>query len=216
MESGNVLTKQQRIARNARIQPDVAFTSVAYHMDLEWLYEAYRRTRKDGAVGVDEQTAEQYGENLEQNLQALLERAKSGTYRASPVRRAHIPKGTGGETRPIGIPTFEDKVLQRAIQMLLEPLYEQDFLDCAHGFRPKRSPHTALQAVWEKMMRLGGGWVIDLDISKFFDTLTHSTLRTILAQRMQDGVVTRLIGKWLKAGVSGCCARCRSGLRSTD
>ena len=98
----------------------MAFTSVAHHMDLEWLYEAYRRTRKDGAVGVDEQTAEQYEENLEQNLESLLERAKAGTYRAPPVRRAHIPKGKGTETRPIGIPTFEDKVLQRAVQMLLE------------------------------------------------------------------------------------------------
>ena len=171
MESESVLTKQQRIAENARIHPDVAFTSLAYHMDLEWLYEAYRRTRKDGAVGVDEQTAEQYEENLEQNLESLLERAKAGTYRAPPVRRAQIPKGRGKETRPIGIPTFEDKVLQRAVQMLLEPLYEQDFVDCSHGFRPKRSPHTALEELWEQMMRQGGGWVIDLDIRKYFDTL---------------------------------------------
>ena len=201
MESENVSTKQQRIAENARIHPGVAFTSVAYHMDLEWLHEAYRRTRKDGAVGVDEQTAEQYEEDLEQNLKSLLERAKAGTYRAPPVRRVHIPKGKGTETRPIGIPTFEDKILQRAVQMLLEPLYEQDFLDCSHGFRLKRSPHTALQALWEQMMRQGRGWVIDLDIRKFFDTLPHSTLRTILAQRMRDGVITRLIGKWLNAGV---------------
>ena len=201
MESGNVLTKQQRIATNARIHREVAFTSLAYHLDLEWLHEAYRRTRKDGAVGVDEQTAEQYEEHLERNLRSLLERAKGGTYRAPPVRRAHIPKGSGGETRPIGIPTFEDKVLQRAVQMLLEPLYEQDFLDCSHGFRPKRSPHTALESLWRQMMWRGGGWVIDLDIRKFFDTLSHATLRTILAQRMRDGVITRLIGKWLRAGV---------------
>ena len=201
MESENVLTKQQRIAENARIHPEVAFTSLAYHMDVEWLYEAYRRTRKDGAVGVDEQTAEQYEENLEQNLESLLERAKAGTYWAPPVRRAHIAKGTSGETRPIGIPTFEDKILQRAVQMLLEPLYEQDFLDCSHGFRPERSPHTALETLWEQTMRQGGGWVIDLDIRKFFDTLSHSLLRTILGQRMRDGVITRLIGKWLKAGV---------------
>ena len=201
MESENVLTKQQRIATNARIHHDVAFTSLAYHLDLEWLHEAYRRTRKDGAVGVDEQTAKQYEEHLEQNLRSLLEQAKAGTYRAPPVRRAHIPKGTSGETRPIGVPTFEDKVLQRAVQMLLEPLYEQDFLDCSHGFRPRRSPHTALDSLWKRMMRQGGGWVIDLDIRKFFDTLPHSKLRAILAQRMKDGVITRLIGKWLKAGV---------------
>ena len=168
MESENVLTKQQRIAENARTHPEVAFTSLAYHMDLEWLYEAYRRTRKDGAVGVDEQTAEQYEENLEQNLESLLERAKAGSYRAPAVRRVQIPKGKGTETRPIGIPTFEDKVLQRAVQMLLEPLYEQDFVDCSHGFRPERSPHTALQELWEQTMRQGGGWVIDLDIRKYF------------------------------------------------
>ena len=201
MESENVSTKQQRIAENARIHPGVAFTSVAYHMDLEWLHEAYRRTRKDGAVGVDEQTAEQYEENLEQNLKSLLERAKAGTYRAPPVRRVHIPKGKGTETRPIGIPTFEDKVLQRAVQMLIEPLYEQDFLDCSYGFRPKRSPHMALQALWEQTMGQRGGWVIDLDIRKYFDTLSRSTLRTILAQRIRDGVITRLLGKWLNAGV---------------
>lgn len=201
MESGNVLTKQQRIAEKARIHPEVAFTSLAYHMDLEWMYEAHRRTRKDGAVGVDEQTAEQYEENLERNLGSLLERAKAGTYRAPPVRRAHIAKGSGQETRPIGIPTFEDKVLQRAVQMLLEPLYEQEFEDCSHGFRPERSPHTALASIWRQTMRQGGGWVIDLDIRKFFDTLPHATVRRILAQRMRDGVITRLIGKWLKAGV---------------
>ncbi len=201
MKSGNVLTKQQRIAKNARIHPEVAFTSLAYHMDLEWLHEAYRRTRKDGAVGVDEQTAEQYEENLEQNLESLLERAKSGSYRAPPVRRAQIPKGKGAEPRPIGIPTFEDKVLQRAVQMLMEPLYEQDFKDCSHGFRPRRSPHTALQALWDQTMRQRGGWVIDLDIRKYFDTLSHTTLREILAQRIRDGVITRLIGKWLNAGV---------------
>ncbi len=201
MESGNVSTKQQRIAENARIHRETAFTSLAHHMDLTWLHEAFRRTRKDGATGVDQQTAEQYEEHLEQNLRSLLERAKAGTYRAPPVRRAHIPKGTGAETRPIGVPTFEDKVLQRAVQMLLEPLYEQDFLECSHGFRPKRSPHTALQRLWDQLMNQGGGWVIDLDIRRFFDTLPHATMRAILAQRMRDGVLTRLIGKWLKAGV---------------
>ena len=122
MESENVLTKQQRIAENARRLPQVSFTSLAYHMDVSWLKEAWRRTRKDGAVGVDNQSAGQYAENLEENLKSLLERAKSGSYKAPPVRRVHIPKGSRGtETRPIGIPTLEDKVLQRAVQMVLEP-----------------------------------------------------------------------------------------------
>jgi RNA-directed DNA polymerase len=201
-ESGNVSTKQRRIAELARIHPDVSFTSLAHHIDLGWLYEAYERTRKDGAVGVDKQTAGEYARELVANLKSLLERAKSGSYKAPPVRRVHIPKGTSGkEKRPIGVPTFEDKVLQRAVQMVLEPLYEQDFLGCSYGFRPKRSAHDALQALWERLMELGGGWIIDLDIRKFFDTMSHAHLRKILKRRVCDGVLLRLIGKWLKAGV---------------
>ena len=131
-----VSTKLQRIAKLAKEAPDMAFTSLAHHIDIEWLREAYRRTRKDGAAGVDGQTAGEYATNLEANLQSLLNRAKSGTYQAPPVRRVHIPKGgSTTETRPLGIPTLEDKVLQRAVVMLLEPIYEQDFLDCSYGFR---------------------------------------------------------------------------------
>jgi group II intron reverse transcriptase/maturase len=202
MESKNVSTKQRRIAELARIHPEVSFTSLAYHIDLEWLYEAYERTRKDGAVGVDEQTAEEYARELVGNLKSLLERAKSGSYKAPPVRRVHIPKGSSGkEKRPIGVPSFEDKVLHRAVQMVLEPLYEQDFLDCSYGFRPRRSAHDALQVLWKHLMELGGGWIIDLDICKFFDTMSHAHLREILKRRVRDGVLLRLIGKWLKAGV---------------
>ena len=109
----------------------MGFTSLNHHIDLWWLHEAFLRTRRDGAPGVDGQTAVDYEADLKGNLQALLDRAKSGTYRAPPVRRVHIPKGAGNETRPIGIPTFEDKVLQRAVVMALEPLYEQDFYDCS-------------------------------------------------------------------------------------
>src|SRR6266478_8601888 len=135
--STTVCTKLERIAKLARQAPGMAFTTLAQHIDIDWLKEAYRRTRKDGAVGVDGQTAKKYAANLEENLQPLLERAKSGTYRAPPVRRVHIPKGgSKTETRPIGIPTLEDKVLQRAVAMLLEPIYEQDFYDCSFGFRP--------------------------------------------------------------------------------
>jgi RNA-directed DNA polymerase len=125
--SENVSTKLERIAKLAKEAPDMAFTSLSHHIDLDWLREAYRRTRKDGAAGVDGQVAAEYATNLEANLQALLDRAKSGTYRAPPVRRVHIPKADGKQTRPIGVPTFEDKVLQRAVAMLLEAVYEQDF-----------------------------------------------------------------------------------------
>jgi len=128
-DSEIVSTRQRRIAQLAKQMPEKGLTSLNQHLDLAWLREAYRRTRKDGAVGVDGQTAADYEKDLEGNLRSLLERAKSGSYWAPPVRRVHIPKGAGGETRPIGIPTLEDKVLQRAIVMLLEPIYEADFHD---------------------------------------------------------------------------------------
>jgi group II intron reverse transcriptase/maturase len=179
----------------------MAFTSLNQYLDLTWLYEAYRRTRKDGAVGVDGQTAADYEKDLERNLRSLLERAKSGLYHAPPVRRTYIPKGTGGDTRPIGIPTLEDKILQRAVVMLIEPIYEQDFHTCSYGFRPGRSAHQALQSLWEQTMQSGGGWILEVDIRKFFDTLDHGHLRTLLQQRVCDGVVLRLIDKWLNAGV---------------
>jgi RNA-directed DNA polymerase len=196
-----VSTKQQRIAELAKQSPEMGFTSLAHHIDLRWLYEAYLRVRPDGAAGVDGQTVEDYTAHLRENLQSLLGRAKSGTYRAPPVRRVHIPKGTSGDTRPIGIPTFEDKVLQRAVVMVLEAVYEQDFLDCSYGFRPGRSAHQALDAVWQQTMGTGGGWIVEVDIRKFFDTLDHAHLRELLRQRIRDGVLLRLLGKWLKAGV---------------
>lgn len=200
--SDNVSTKQERIATLAKQSPQMAFTSLAYLLDLDWLKEAYQRTRKDGAVGVDGVTAEEYEKDLEGNLQRLLDRAKSGTYHAPPVRRVHIPKGgSTTETRPLGIPTLEDKVLQRAIVMLLEPIYEQDFLDCSYGFRPGRSAHKALDSFRNQMMDSRGGWVLEVDIRKFFDNLDHQHLREFLRLRVRDGVVLRLIDKWLKAGV---------------
>jgi group II intron reverse transcriptase/maturase len=197
-----VSTKQQRLATLAKQSPQMGFTSLAYLMDMAWLHEAFRRTRKDGAAGVDGITAAAYEVNLEANLQALLNRAKAGTYRAPPVRRVHIPKGgSATETRPIGIPTLEDKVLQRAVVMLLEPIYEQDFYDCSYGFRPGRSAHQALETLWKQTMDSHGGWILEVDIRKFFDTLDHAQLRAFLQHRVRDGVLTRLIGKWLQAGV---------------
>jgi len=182
-------------------------------MDLSWMREAYRRTRKDGAVGVDGQMAAAFGEELESNLQSLLDRAKSGTYRAPPVRRVHIPKGDGVKTRPIGIPTFEDKVLQRAVVMLLEPIYEQDFYDLSYGFRPGVGAHDASYTLDKGIWEIGGGWVLDVDIQGFFDALDHKVLRDLLRHRVVDGVIVRLIGKWLRAGVmeDGRISRPESG-----
>jgi RNA-directed DNA polymerase len=169
LEPDPVSTKQQRIAELAKQAPQMGFTSLNHHLDRVWLGEAFYRTRKDGAPGVDGQTRDDYLVSLWDNLKSLLERAKSGTYRAPPVRRVRIPKGTGNETRPLGIPTLEDKVLQRAVVMALEPIYEQDFLNCSYGFRPGRSAHQALQALWQQTMDLGGCWLLEVDIRKFLD-----------------------------------------------
>ena len=196
----DISTKLQRIAELAGREPR-ALTALAHHIDIEFLREAYRRTRKDGATGVDGETAASYAERLDENLRSLLDRFKSGTYRAPPVRRVHIPKGDGSKTRPIGIPTFEDKVLQRAVTMVLEAIYEQEFLDCSYGFRPARSAHDALQALWDGLMKMHGGWVLELDIERFFDTMVHEHLRSFLDRRVRDGVLRRTINKWLKAGV---------------
>jgi group II intron reverse transcriptase/maturase len=194
-----VSTKLQQIAELARQMPTVALTTLGHHIDVDWLKEAYRRTRKDGATGVDGQTAAEYAERLDENLTDLLERVQTQRYVAPPVRRVHIPKDGG--TRPIGIPTFEDKVLQRAVAMALEAVYEQEFLDCSYGFRPGRSAHQALDAFWHQAMAMGGGWVLELDIRSFFDSLDHTQLRGIVERRVRDGRLLRLIGKWLHAGV---------------
>jgi RNA-directed DNA polymerase len=168
--STTVSTKLERIAKLAREMPQAALTTLAHHIDLDWLREAYRRTRKDGATGVDRQTADEYASNLAGNLRSLLERAKTGSYIAPPVRRVHIPKaGDGSQTRPIGIPTFEDKVLQRAVTMVLEAIYEQSFLDCSYGFRPGRSAHQALRVVQGETVKLAGSWVLEIDVRKFLD-----------------------------------------------
>jgi RNA-directed DNA polymerase len=199
--SQDVSTKLVRIAKLAKELRGTSLMTLAHHIDVDWLREAYRRTRKDGALGVDGQSAEAYAEQLEVNLQSLLDRAKSGRYRAPPVRRVHIPKGDGTETRPIGIPTFEDKVLQRAVAMVIGEVYEQEFHDFSYGFRPGRSPHQALRAVQNAAWRLNGGWIVEVDIRKFFDSVAHVHLREILRRRIGDGVLLRLIGKWLNAGV---------------
>ena len=200
LNSGSISTRIQRIAKLAREKPERSFRSIHHAIDIDWLREAHRRTRKDGAVGVDAQTAADYAVDLEGNLQGLLDRFKTGTYHAPNLRRAHIPKD-GGKTRPIGIPTFEDKVLQTAVRMMMEGIYEQDVLDCSYGFRPGRSAHDALDALWKSVMKMGGAWVVEVDIESFFDTLDHDHMRDFLDRRVTDGVLRRVIHKWLKAGV---------------
>ena len=196
-----VSTKLRRIAELAGEDSTRALTTLAHHIDLDFMRVAYQRTRKSGAAGVDGQTADEFAVDLDENLRGLLDGLKSGSYRAPPVRRVHIPKGDSGKTRPLGIPTFADKVLQRAVAMVLTAVYEQDFLDCSYGFRPDRSAHDALHVLREGIMAMRGGWVLDVDIKGFFDNLVHGKLREILDQRVRDGVLRRMIDKWLKAGI---------------
>ena len=196
-----VYTVQQRIAKLARERPHECFTALNHYLTLDWLKVAYARVKPDSAPGVDGQSWADYGKQLEENLQSLLNRVKGGSYFAPPVKRVHIPKGDGKETRGIGMPTIEDKVLQRAMVMLLEPIFEQDFKFFSYGFRPGRSAHEALACIWSQCMNQRIEWILEVDIRKYFDTLKKAWLRQFLDRRVRDGVIRRLIGKWLAAGV---------------
>lgn len=192
-------TSLLRLAVLGRKHPKRCFTNLNQYLTKDLLRAAYHQTRKDGAVGVDGQTAADYAHRLEDNLDSLLVRAKSGRYVASPVRRGYVPKGNG--RRPIGIPTFEDKVLQRAVVLILEKLYEPLFHPHSFGYRPSRSAHQALGLLHRQLSESGGGHVVEMDIQRFFDHLDKRRLREFLQQRIGDGVILRLINKWLKAGV---------------
>jgi RNA-directed DNA polymerase len=201
LSSGNVTTKLQRIAELARKDRTRVFTSVAHVIDLDWMKEACRRTRKDGVAGVDGLKWADYATDLEANLSALATKIRAGTYRPPPVRRAHIPKANGDSTRPIGIPSIEDKIAQRAVAMLLESIYEQDFKSCSYGFRPGRSAHQALEELQRRPTYWERCWVIEADIQSFFDTIDHAILRSVLDRRVRDGVIRTLVDRWLNAGV---------------
>jgi len=198
----NITTRLEQIAQLAKRAPGMVLTSLAYHIDVNMLREAYRRTRKDGALGVDQQTAAEYAVKLESNLESLNDRFKAGTYKAPPVRRVYIPKaGDPAKQRPIGVPTFEDKILQRAVTMVLESVYEQDFLDSSYGFRKGRSQHQAIEALWKGLTEMQDCWVLEIDIKDFYSTLEHRKLRELLDQRVRDGIIRKMIDKWLRAGV---------------
>ena len=196
----SVKTRQEHIAHIAKKYRDSPLTTLSHHMDILWMREAFSRLNKDSAPGVDGVGVETFAKDLEANLADLLEQAKSGRYIPPPVKRAHIPKNEK-ETRAIGMPTVGSKVLERAVTMLLEPVYENDFLDCSYGYRPGRSPHQALGTLRERLMEMEGGWVLEVDIRKYFDTIPHSQLKEILRHRVKDTVILRLIAKWLRAGI---------------
>ena len=198
--SQTISTKLQKIAEQAISHREMVFTTLAHLIDVDFLREAYNRTRKTAGAGVDGVTAAEYGANLEENLLDLHERMRSGRYIAPPVKRTWLDKD-GPSKRPIGEPTFEDKIAQRAEVMLLGAIYEQDFHDFSHGFREGHSQHQALQQLWQQCTRMNINWIVDADVSGFFDNLDHSWLRRIIEQRVKDGGILRLIGKWLNAGV---------------
>ena len=174
--------------------------SLAHHLDVEALRRAYRRLRPDAAVGVDGVSKAEYGEDLEENLAGLHRRMKAMQYRHQPIRRVHIDK-EGGRTRPIGISTTEDKIVQDSLRELLEAIYEQDFLDCSYGFRPERRAHDALRALNGAVHRGEVRWVLEADIVSFFDRIDRSLLKELLQKRIADKSLIRLIGKCLHVGI---------------
>jgi retron-type reverse transcriptase len=198
--SEEVSTVQQRRAELARERPNECFTALNHYLTVDWLKAAFYRVKPDSAPGVDGQSWSEYLQRLDENLRDLLDRIKSGSYWAPPVKRVHIPKD-GKEMRGIGMPTIEDKVVQRAIAMLLEPIFEQDFKDFSYGFRPGRSAHEALARIWSQCTNRKIQWIVEVDIRKYFDTLKKAWLRKFLDRRVRDGVIRRLIDKWLQAGV---------------
>src|ERR1700737_5205980 len=194
-----------RVAERAQREPDGQFHSLAHLIDELALARAYYRQREDAAVGVDGATKEQYGQNLVANVQDLHQRLRTKRYRHQPIRRVHIPKGNG-QTRPLGISAFEDKVVQDALREVLQAVYEQDFLDCSYGFRPGRSGHDALRALHRAADQGELSCVLEADIKSFFDSVDRTALLGMLRERGADGSLLRLGSKCLHVGVLGGAA----------
>jgi group II intron reverse transcriptase/maturase len=197
---GKMSPQLLKVVERAKREPEGRFNSLAHLIDVPALERAYRRMRKDAAVGVDGVTKDDYGQDLERNLRGLHERMKAKRYRHQPIRRVHIPKGQG-KTRPIGVAAFEDKLVQDVIREVLEAIYEQDFLDCSHGFRPKRSTHDAIRTLDRIVHRGEVNWILEADVLSFFDSLDRKKLKEMLEIRVADGSLLRLIGKCLHVGV---------------
>jgi RNA-directed DNA polymerase len=207
MQSSDGIERVRQAARRDRKQ---RFTALLHHVyDIDRLRAAYLALKRDAAAGIDGETWRHYGGALEDNLRDLAARIKRGAFRASPVRRAYIPKADGRQ-RPLGVPTLEDKIVQRAVVEVLNAIYEADFLGFSYGFRPKRSPHDALDALTVGIETRRVNWVLDADIRGFFDTLNHEWLIRFLEHRVADQRVVRLIQKWLRAGVLEDGQRVRS------
>ena len=193
-------TNLERVGRKATKDKETKFSNLMCHLKGPLLEQAYQRLRKDAAPGVDGVTWSEYGQNLQARLADLQDRIHRGNYHPLPVRRVHIPKPDGRE-RPIGIPALEDKVVQQAVRMILEPIYERAFFGFSYGFRPRRSAHDALDALATVIIKKRTDWVLDADIRSFFDTIDHEWMKKFLEHRIADRRLVRLLMKWLAAGV---------------
>lgn len=178
----------------------MVFNNLYHLIDYDMLNEAYRLSRKNGAPGVDKVTAKEYAKDLEANLRDLRERLRTNRYVAPPVERVWIEK-EDGKKRPIGKPCYEDKLVQRAVVMILGAIFEPIFHQFSHGFRKGHSQHQAIRELRELCIKLNINWIVDADVSGFFDTINHGLLRSFLEKKVKDGGIMRLIGKWLNAGV---------------
>jgi RNA-directed DNA polymerase len=199
--SALISTQLRQIAEQAIDHPEPVFTTLIHRMDVDFLREAYHRLRKDGAAGLSGVTVKDYGRELEANLIELHGRLKDRCYVAPLIKRVWIEKDGGKGKRPIGILEIEDKIVQKAVSMLMGAVYEQDFHPFSYGFREGRNAHQALGEIREQCMRHGIRWIYDADIVGFFDNIDWSWLRSFIQQRINDGGLLRLIGKWLNAGV---------------
>jgi RNA-directed DNA polymerase len=195
------LSGLDRIRQAARRDKSIRFNNLMHHITIDRLREAYQELKPKAAPGIDDVTWEQYGKELEANLSDLRERVLSGRYRAAPSKRVWIPK-PDGKKRPIGIPVLEDKVIQQAVAWILSQIYEEDFVGFSYGFRPGRSQHNALDALFVGITQRRISWILDADIRSFFDTVDHEWMMKFIEHRISDPRMLRLIRKWLRAGVS--------------
>jgi RNA-directed DNA polymerase len=190
-----------RIREAAARDRNLRFTNLMHHLTAERLREAYYALKRNAAAGVDDVTWQEYGEGLESRVTDLHDRVQSGRYRAKPSKRVWLPKPDGRQ-RPIGIAALEDKIVQQGAVWVLNQIYEKDFHGFSYGFRPERSPHNALDAIWVGITQRKVNWVLDADIKSFYDTINHTWLMEFLERRIADPRMLRLIRKWLRAGVS--------------
>jgi len=193
-------TKIDRLSELAKEDRKRRFFSIAHLITPEAMYAAFRSLRKDASAGVDGVSYEEYEKDAEGNIRKLHERLKGGKYQAQPLRRVYIPK-ENGKQRPISIPALEDKIVQKAMVEVLNAIYEQDFLDCSYGFRPGRGAHQALDEVGRVICTRSTGWILEIDITTYFDSIVRTQLMEMIEKRVSDGSVLRLIRKWMQVGV---------------